>query len=286
MINRRHALAGLAGLPISGALLRPVIASPAVISKPPVQDLWHHPIFGVQKLVDGGVSANLVCYVPPAHERFSPEEIAAFYTIAGGGFARVKKLEAQGIVKPLTTKVIHIEAEPERFTSHFEAEEALLKIVNLPPVKTWPPFGGASDWPVANRIRINREANWIAARTRVGVGDRVMVHVDDLGLLSEGRADVFDTIYEDRPNYGRWTLEGVMNKTLDVYTTDRLPAGLSRGQALIAYRGDSEVATGGFIAWDGERYAIAYRRPHPDGIAKASDFFGLVQLRPEAEFDA
>lgn len=267
--SRRTLLKGLALIPFIGpALARQVRA-------------------GEQKAVEKAFSAP-VENPEPLHPLFGVQD-AALMERDGSINVHTLRVGAPGPVdgKPrLTIQITKEQISQESWASLDEAEDALFAAfqIDVPERMPEPHLMDAviGDNMMTNTIRINRVANLIAARTRRGAGNVVLVHRDDVAKLSTPTTNWFVPAkrYDQTSagRIGRWTQAGIINDSITVWATDRLPPGLKPGYAFVGYRGRQEFDAPGIIArWQG-RYHIRTLNRESYSLGDRNDYVGMSAL--------
>jgi hypothetical protein len=209
----------------------------------------------------------------------------AFNKLDEQGYAKVLRVgfqrdnEGRG---GLCIRITKEEPGPERYASLTEAEDAFFERLKGYPVDT---STSSAHHSTANTILINRAANRIAACTRRGAGNRVMIeerYLDHLG----GTSGYGTALEGDQITVGRWKRAGSINSSIEVWTTTEPPKLLEGGGALVTYNGiqveDGKIDAGVILTRDANGYAIVERKPDPESLGSAADYFGYVKM---AKFD-
>jgi hypothetical protein len=205
------------------------------------------------------------------------------FALATGKATAVTEGEGIGGMR-LSVTITREEPAPERYPTVEAAEDRIFAdILATVPVSETISTDGI-DAQAVNAIRINRAANLIAARTRRGAGNVVLLHADDLSLFSlfQCKSASFAPAGSAR-TIGRWTEAGSLNNCIAVWTTTALPASIARGTAVVCYRGTSETDCAAFIAEDGDAFGVVIKDASTYRLAASSDYFGVVTLVSAAQ---
>jgi hypothetical protein len=134
-----------------------------------------------------------------------------------------------------------------------------------------------ADHYAALSIMINRSANIIAARTRRGAGNIVLVSPKGLDVLAGASISAFartSSSVEDSETFGRWTAVGYINSSMRVFVSDEMDA----DTVIVAYVGTPGDGPGELFKTD-DGYALHIRDNHPDSLGNAHDYIQRITLR-------
>lgn len=322
-VDRRKLLGLLAGAPAAVPVVAqaletglktgdPIEPGPADLWKPlepeaEVRDKILHPVFGVQAEVNGQFKALRVRYydTDPAAEPkpgASPMDIAKFYS---ENPEEAAKAAAKMAVHParvggrLSVQIMDYTPEGDSYVSFNDAEDKLFAQFIKPngsgegvfDYQAWGEIDRGSkfvgDWVAALPILINRQANLIAARTRRGAGNAVLMREDDFDRTF-GRPDfhvtsAYKAIEQDK-HIGRWRERGTLNSTITLYTTNNPPPSFRSGYVMVGYRGKglivghNEYDAGGYIVSAlGHHFPVVL--PNSEStLGNGEDYFGAVRI--------
>lgn len=277
-INRRALLGSFLAVPaVSLALPRGGLAAEPVPTLD--QGLDQHPFLAFQDIREhGGALVTTVERLrppPPAVAPTSPFEIAAYFNGKGRPErprSHVHDIEQFKIVLSLE------QPGPERFATVRAAEDAIF--ADLARMSVYAPYRGGTDVWHSDTIRVNRMSNLIAARTRRGAGNRVLIDRQNLSAFSRDRHFVPTT--EPR-QFGRWAYAGLVNDRIEVWTTDDPPTVLQGPRGVVVYRATPKSDGGHILTWDGRAYGLVDRMGRGLALANSLDFYGVVALDPTGE---
>lgn len=256
-------------------------------SKPPIKVEPKHPIFGVQTVEPHPVTGKeqlhtlRVRYV----ERMSAEEMERVsreivkQNIGTAEFEAIRKNlnEEQASAPRLSIQILKEDVSAVRYPALEHAENAIFAQVDLAPLFDEP---REQQSRTVNPILINRAANRIASRTRRGAGNVVLVHEDDLPLITGTGLNSFQP-GESARTIGRWTNVGTLNHCIEIWTTPDNPPGFTRARgwrsALVGYRGN-EMDAGGYIAETPTGYGFVSLPNSPSSMGNMNDYFQMVYL--------
>jgi len=109
------------------------------------------------------------------------------------------------------------------------AEDTVLAEIGSPyavfdPARIAGPDVYSGDIHAAFPVMLNRQANLIAARTRLGAGNLVLVPPNGLNILVSASTAAFSKSTTDQSRQmGRWRHAGMLNQSMDVWVGDHLP---------------------------------------------------------------
>lgn len=150
------------------------------------------------------------------------------------------------------------------------AEEELLSLAT-----GYPLHGG--EHPLA--IHVNRASSLIAARTRRGAGNTILIHPDGVARFDEGLS--FSPITprirlvfgEGIGTPDRWFHAGEFNQTMNIYTCTDLP----RDRLFVAYLGNTALDQPGYLARDDGKFELILLERNEEFLGSTHDFIMSVE---------
>ena len=167
-------------------------------------------------------------------------------------------------------------------TSIEDTEDEILK--EVPNSKTIGPSTYThpkSHWPpnASLAILINRQANLIAARTRLGAGNVLLCSLKTLVILQSATTTAFARPDvprgTDYKTIGRWKLVGTLNNHMEVYLGNHLSDDIVYVVGAFDKPGHANI-----IDWQGKMYLVT-EPPYVEYSNKSDNFYGSVKIEYE-----
>ena len=130
-------------------------------------------------------------------------------------------------------------------------------------------------------ILILRGANLIAARTRRGAGNVVLVNPEDLHYFKEASLSAFSSMNtgfgETLETIGRWDFVGTINNTLKVYTGP-----VQKGRVVVLYKGAPLGDTPAVYSEHEGQGWLTWMQNSTESLGNADDYVHIVTIKDEA----
>jgi hypothetical protein len=126
-------------------------------------------------------------------------------------------------------------------------------------------------------IIINRSSNIIAARTRRGAGNVVLVSPKGLDVLAGASTSAFartSSSIEDNEVFGRWTAVGYINSSMRVFVSDEM----DEDTIVVTYAGNVGDGPGELFKTE-DGYALHIRANHSESLGNACDYIQRITLK-------
>lgn len=132
-----------------------------------------------------------------------------------------------------------------------------------------------ADKYAALAVLINREANLIAARTRRGAGNVVLLNEEDANYLRIASTSAFSSgPFPDEPvaTIGRWSQIGTLNSTIKVYAGP-----VPKGKVVVLYIGGNSDVPAVYSEHEGQGW-LTWALSKSTTMGNAEDFGGIIGI--------
>jgi hypothetical protein len=124
-------------------------------------------------------------------------------------------------------------------------------------------------------VLICRQANLIAARTRRGAGNVILVHPTRTRLFEESSSAAYSRTTPPEI-LGNWAEVGCINSSISVYTSTKVP----ENRIIVVYKGPGEIDASAYVSGVLEtgKYYYGVLENNVSALGNFADYVGFVDL--------